>query len=227
MGKTVKHFWNRVRKPVLVIILMIGIGLGSYGAGTFFPNFWVENNIIQKAKASFQNEWKAFGFVQPSIEYTNDIEFISGVGRCVDFLNMTIEHEQRVPKMIIIAMAVLETGYGKSRFAVEGNNLFGYRTWDPKAPQMKPLELPDAEFGVKKYKTKCDSVKDMIRNVNEYHEYEEYRVERAKQLDSGKIDLDKQIDLLSEWSTNPEYTKLVKMKVNKIKNILAKNKLAK
>ena len=67
----------------------------------------------------------------------------------------------------------------------------------------------------------------MIRNVNEYHAYEEYRVERAKQFDSGKIDLDRQIDLLSEWSTNPEYTKLVKMKVKKIKDILAKNKLAK
>lgn len=227
MTKQLKNFWRRIRKPVLMVIVMIGIGLGSYGAGTFFPNFWVENNIINKAKASFHNEWKAFGFQQPSIEYTNDVEFITGVGRCVDFLNMTIEHEQRVPKMIVVAMAVLETGYGKSRFAVEGNNLFGYRTWDPKEPQMKPKELPNAEFGVKKYKTKCDSVKDMIRNVNEYHAYDEYRVERANQIKLGKIDLDKQIDLLSKWSTNPKYTELVKMKVKKIKDILAKHKLAK
>ena len=35
---------------------------------------------------------------------------------------------------IIHAMAVLETGYGTSRFAIEGNNLFGIRTWDPETP---------------------------------------------------------------------------------------------
>lgn len=227
MSKVVKQYWNKIRKPVLIVIVMIGIGFSSYGAGTFFPNYWTENKLISNAKASFYIEWKEFGFQQPSIEYTNDVEFITGVGRCVDFLNMTIPHEKRVPKMIIIAMAVLETGYGKSRFAVQGNNLFGYRTWDPEAPQMKPKELPDAEFGVKKYRTKCDSVKDMIRNVNEYHVYEAYRIERARQFDKGEIDLDKQIDLLSKWSTNPKYTKLVKAKVKKVIDILAKNKLAK
>ena len=222
-----KKPWNKIRSTLIIIIAIIVIGIGSYGAGTFYPNYWVENNIITKAKSAFNEEWQAFGFQQPSIEYTNNYEFITGVGRCVDFLNMTIPHEQRVPKMIIIAMAVLETGYGKSRFAIEGNNLFGYRTWDSEAPQMKPKELPDAEFGVKKYKTKCDSVQDMIRNVNEYHVYEEYRIERATQFESGKLDLDTQINLLSGWSTNPKYTSLVKLKVKMIKDILNKNKLVK
>ena len=227
MTKQLKNFWRKIRKTVIAVFVLIGLGLVSYSAGTFFPNYWTKSKVEDLAKESFYAEWKEFGFQQPSIEYTNNYEFIVGVGRCVDFLNMTIEHEQRVPKMIIIAMAVLETGYGKSRFAIEGNNLFGYRTWDPSAPQMKPKELPDAEFGVKKYKTKCDSVKDMIRNVNEYHVYEAYRIERATQIKLGNIDLDKQIDLLSKWSTNPKYTNLVKAKVKKIIDILDKHKLVK
>ncbi len=222
MNKTLRTYWNRIRKPLILTGVILGVGAVSYAVGSFHPNKWKVANIVSDAKAHFNKEWKAFGFQQPSIEYTNNFEFITGVGRCVDFLNMTIPHEKRVPKLIIIAMAVLETGYGQSRFATEGNNLFGYRTWDPKEPQMKPQELPDAEFGVKKYRTKCDSVKDMIRNINEYHVYDDYRNERANQHKTGVINLDKQIDLLSEWSTNPEYTKLVKIKVAKVKSILEK-----
>ena len=51
-------------------------------------------------------------------------------------------------------MAVLETGYGKSRFALEGNNLFGIRTWSKDVPTKKAKGNPDAEWGVKAYPTK-------------------------------------------------------------------------
>ena len=43
----------------------------------------------------------------------------------------------RIQRNNFIAMAVLETGYGTSRFAIEGNNLFGIRTWDPETLQLK------------------------------------------------------------------------------------------
>ena len=41
-----------------------------------------------------------------------------------------IEPEHQIFNELIIAQAVIETGWGKSRFANEGNNLFGIRTWD-------------------------------------------------------------------------------------------------
>ena len=113
-------------------------------------------------------------------------------------------------------MAVLETGYGTSRFAKEANNLFGIRTWDKNAPQLKAKENPNASWGVKKYKTKCLSVKNMINIINKLHVYEDFRIERAKQFESGVIDIDAQIDHLHKWSTNPEYTKLVKNRAKKV-----------
>ena len=60
MSKVVKQYWNKIRKPVLIVIVMIGIGFSSYGAGTFFPNYWTENKLISNAKASFYIEWKEF-----------------------------------------------------------------------------------------------------------------------------------------------------------------------
>ena len=70
----------------------------------------------------------------------------------------------------------------------------------------------------------------MIQTINRHSAYEDFRTERKEQLDSGKIDLNKQIDLLARWSTNPDYVKLVKAKAKKVEKILLKhyngNKLA-
>ena len=98
---------------------------------------------------------------------------------------------------------------GNSRFAVEGNALFGVRTWDDTVPQMKPLDLPDAKFGVKKYTTKCGSVKDMIRILNTHPAYKEFRIEREKQIDAGRWDYEKLLAGITAWSTNPQYAKII------------------
>lgn len=222
----IKKLWHKIPRRTrfwinAVICSAIFITV-SFGFGTFYPNKWIKDTIVQATEDKMVSEWNDFGFTKPSIEYNNNIEFVKAVGKCIEYINLHKQHSERIHKDIIIAMAVLETGWGKSRFAKEANNLFGIRTWDPKVPQLKPLELPDADFGVKKYPTKCDSVEDMISVINKHPAYEDFRLERSKQLTTGIIDIDAQIDLLSKWSTNPEYTKLVKNKVKTIADILAK-----
>ena len=56
----------------------------------------------------------------------------------------------------------------------------------------------------------------MISIINKLHVYEDFRTERAKQFESGKIDVNAQIDHLHKWSTNPDYTKLVKNRAKKV-----------
>ena len=48
----------------------------------------------------------------------------------MEYLNYTTDRLSRVPTSIIIAMAGIESAWGTSRFATEGNALFGVRTWD-------------------------------------------------------------------------------------------------
>ena len=204
---------------ITVFITSIAI---SFVVGTFFPN----SLIVAKAEASFQNkaiqEWIEFSvdLHPPAIEYSNNKEFVVAVSKCVQFINLSVMPEQRISREIIIAMAVLETGYGKSRFANEGNNLFGIRTWDTNIPSLKPLQNPDVKWGVRAFKTKCDSVKYMISTINNHHAYELFREERSSQLKSNKLNINKQIELLNKWSTNPDYTDLVKKKVLSIRKIL-------
>jgi uncharacterized FlgJ-related protein len=191
-----------------VLLSTIVIGL-SFLAGTFYPNKWSTEKIEKEFHKKEVSEVIYLGFSQPEFTYNDKKTFIKAVGRCVDFLNFTTDRMSRVPTSIIIAMAGVESNWGVSRFATEGNALFGVRTWDLTTPHMKPLENLDALFGVKKYSTKCDSVKDMIRILNTHPAYKEFRNEREKQLDKGNWDYRKLLNGITAWSTNPKYIDLI------------------
>jgi Bax protein len=107
-------------------------------------------------------------------------------------------------------MAGIESAWGQSRFAREGNALFGVRTWDlDNTPHMKALGNPDASWGVKIYKTKCQSVKDMIRILNTHPAYDKFRKYRAEQLDAGKWNYKLLLSGMTAWSTNPDYQNII------------------
>lgn len=215
-----KRLKQKILRWTYITLGSIFVILSSYGAGTFFPNPFVTDKIVKKKEISLLQEWKSYGFFQPSIEYSNNTEFILAVGKCIAFHNLQLDIESRVHRDIIVAMAVLETGYGKSRFALEGNNLFGIRTWSKDVPQLKAKGNPDAVWGVKAYPTKCASVKDMIDIINRHPAYEGFRIAREEQFFNNSINLELLVDELHKWSTNPEYVTLVKSKIKRVNDIL-------
>ena len=190
----------------LIVTTLIAI---SFGVGTFYPNKWATNDIQTEFHKQEIDKAIFLGFSEPEFDFNDKASFIVATGKCVDYLNFTTDRMSRVPTSMIIAMAGVESGWGNSRFAVEGNALFGVRTWDDNVPQMKPLDLPDAKFGVKKYSTKCGSVKDMIRILNTHPAYKEFRIEREKQIDAGRWDYEKLLAGITAWSTNPQYAKII------------------
>ena len=191
---------------IILITLIIG---GSFTGGTFYPNIWTVEKIEAEVHKKELNQVQLLGLKEPEFEYSDKATFLTATGKCVEYLNYTTDRLSRVPTSIIIAMAGVESGWGTSRFATEGNALFGVRTWDKNTPRMKAKGNPDASWGVKKYKTKCQSVKDMIAILNRHPAYKEFRVEREKQLDDGKWNYRKLMVLMNAWSTNPDYHEIV------------------
>jgi hypothetical protein len=190
----------------LAIIIAVSI---AYGIGTFKPNDWARSKIERVTENRLIEEAKEYGFHAPEFRYTDQASFIKAVNLCVNYLNMVTEPHRRIPSEIIIGMAMIESANGTSRFAVEGNALFGVRTWDPAEPQMKPLQIPNAKFGVKKYMTKCESVADVITILNRHPAYEAFREERDRQVDRNSWNYQKLAKLLTAWSTNPDYSDLI------------------
>jgi len=191
------------------VVLITIVIASAFLVGTFYPNKWTTLNIQKDFHKKEVKEVIYLGLVQPEFEYTDKASFITATGKCIDYLNFTTDRLSRVPTSMIIAMAGVESGWGTSRFANEGNALFGVRTWDETVPQIKPLDLPNADFGVKKYKTKCDSVKDMVRILNSHPAYEKFREERETQIDAGKWEYKALLNGITAWSTNPKYKDII------------------
>lgn len=197
--------WNGGKLFIIgAIVLTI-----TFVLGTFKPNSKIVNKIKQQQENETVQILKNFGLHEPAFKYKNQQEFVTAVLRCVDYINLTTESHKRIPDKIISAMADVESAAGTSRFASEGNALFGVRTWDPKVPQMKPQAIPNAEFGVKKYANKCRSVADVIEIINRHPAYRDFRAERNKQLNDVYWNYDKLVPLLAPWSTNPDYAKII------------------
>ena len=200
-----KYFKRFVYLGIAVVFVIVA----TYVAGTFNPNDHVITRIEDEFHKKEMRIIEELGLKEPEFEFTDKTSFINATSNCVAYLNWTTDKEKRVPISIIIAMAGIESAWGTSRFAREGNALFGVRTWNLNTPHMKPLDLPKARFGVKKYTTKCESIKDMIRILNTHPAYEKFRIEREKQLETGKWNYRPLMMGMTAWSTNPDYAEII------------------
>ena len=116
-----------------------------------------------------------------------------------------------VPVSLAIAQAAKESGWGTSRFAIEGNALFGQWTWSGEG--IKPAGIDSEEkHKVMKFKVLKASVRAYQRNLNTHGGYKEFRSERANMRDNDE-ELDSLIlaDYLDKYAaTGKEYTKIIK-----------------
>ncbi len=124
-----------------------------------------------------------------------------------------------IPVSLAIAQAAKETGWGVSRFAQEGNALFGQWTFDGEG--IKPAGSDVGEtHKVMKFKILRASVRAYQRNLNTHKSYKKFRKLRAIQRDVygslNSLELVKYLDKYAE--TGKEYTKI-------LKQIIEQNKL--
>ena len=207
-------------KRIIWSILVLAI---VYGVGTFYPNpiakKWANEEIRQEHTKWAQN----LGLVSKEMRYKNKKEFIKELGYCVDYINFTTPVDKRVPIEMLVGQAVLESGWGTSRFAKEANNLFGIRVFKSTAPHLLPLGVEKWQgWGVRVFKTKCDSVKEYIRLLNEHPAYEDFRTMRAKMLATNKpLDSKKLIKTLKAFSTTEDYALRVINMMSKIEKELS------
>ena len=200
----------KIKRTIIIWLAWISIVLLAYVYGSFSPNRFVERKIIRVTENQMIEKAKLYGFHQPDFHYNDSKSFVFATQKCVSYLNLMVDPSERVPVSIIVGMAIVESNYGTSRFAQEGNALFGVRTWNMKQPHMKPLGIPNARFGVKKYTHKCESVSDMIRILNTHPAYKEFRTERDNQMYSARNwNYEKLLNGIKAWSTNVEYTSII------------------
>ena len=174
---------------------------------------WIENPAVKAVSYQTINlEYGVHKVVErrhklPEIDTSSKDIFVQSLNGCINYLYENIKPEHQIPHELIIAQAVIETGWGTSRFANEGNNLFGIRTWDKDESYLLPIPWTKwPGWGVKVYSSKCESVVDYLHILNNVHAFEELREARA----NGVNDALELANYLDKYASKPTYVELVK-----------------
>ena len=116
-----------------------------------------------------------------------------------------------IPVSMAIAQAAKETGWGTSRFALEGNALFGQWTFSGEGIKPKGADAGDTHK-VMKFKVLQASVRAYQRNLNTHSSYRQFRKMRAIQRDNqGSLNSLELVNYLDKYAeTGKEYTKILK-----------------
>ena len=124
-----------------------------------------------------------------------------------------------IPVSLAIAQAAKETGWGTSRFAQEGNALFGQWTWSGEGLKPKDADK-DQGHKVMRFNVLQASVRAYQRNLNTHSSYKEFRQARAKLRDQGK-----KLDSLVLVQYLDAYAEIGEQYVNVLQKIIKQNNL--
>jgi len=131
-----------------------------------------------------------------------------------DITTLKIRMDQ-IPVSLAIAQAAKETGWGTSRFAIEGNALFGQ--WTYSGEGIKPAAADkDTKHKIMTFNVLKASVRAYQRNLNTHSSYKEFRKARAIQRDNDEelnsLELANYLDQYAE--TGSDYIKILKKIIN-------------
>jgi Bax protein len=215
---------NKLVKPVALTLLPDEIKMienikkrKEFFIQIVLPLIIKENNNIRLDRKTL------FSIINKSNNTALEIEWLQkkykqyGV-RSKDLSTLKIRMDE-VPVSLAIAQAAKETGWGTSRFAQEGNALFGQWTWSGEG--LKPKEAEEGQgHKVMKFNVLQASVRAYQRNLNTHSSYKKFRKARAEFRD-----LSKPLDSLELAKYLNNYAETGNQYVDVLQKIIKQNKL--
>ena len=129
-----------------------------------------------------------------------DLDFIEEVKACALQYNAIVESPERIPINLVLAQAILESDWGKSRFATSGNNLFGI-----KAVSGEDFIRSRNGMKLKRYHTWCESVDDYMDLLAHGEPYREFQDKLFQQWAVDNVDVYELVEYLDEYAEDKKY----------------------
>ncbi len=101
-----------------------------------------------------------------------------------DDVNALLKRVDIIPVSLVMAQAAAESGWGTSRFARQGNNLFGMRSYHANARGLEPTGAEG--FKVLSFATLGQGMAAYMFNLNTHTAYENFRMVRASMRAIGR-----------------------------------------
>lgn len=126
-----------------------------------------------------------------------------------DDLDALLLKVDEVPVSLALGQAILESGWGTSRFAVEGNALFGEKALSGKGPYL--LQRNGSNNRFRAFPDLMSSVRAYMRNLNSHPAYRTFRKKRAALRAEGVAPSGRQLlPTLDGYAELPAYLTLVR-----------------
>ena len=140
-----------------------------------------------------------------------------GTAAIIDALLVKVDE---IPAGLVLGQAAYESGYGTSRFAIEGNALFGQWVFggDGLVPEQQRASLGDHRIAA--YDWPFDSVRGYFININSHPAYAELRELRAEMRAAGEP-----LDSLTLADGLKSYSERGQEYVDTLKSMIRVNKL--
>ena len=180
-----------------------------------------QNNIIEQHRNIItkiqRKDYLDIPITAEELDFIKLMQVKYGGNSIVDLL----ERVNTIPTALVIAQASLESGWGSSRFAQQGNNLFGIRTYDKDVPGLKPLKNKNANFKVRSYHSVDAGIENYLLLLNTHHAYNEFRIARAYMTSRFSVDAHALADTLLDYSElGSQYIEMVHKHITNIERIL-------
>ncbi|GAB6074929.1 glucosaminidase domain-containing protein [Nautilia lithotrophica] len=214
-------------------LISLALALNLYGA---FPSWYYKVKGTKQQKEAFveimlpliQAENKKIIHLRKLIiDIFNDpyylinpkkIAFLAKIAKIYKIKDITNKEEflkkiNIIPPSLALAQAAIESGWGKSRFVKEANNIFGHWTYSNKglAPKSK-YEHIDIDYSIKIFPSLEASIAAYMRNLNRNPAYKKFRDLRYKFFKKHKkfTGLDAAETMINYSQKKEEYVKLLK-----------------
>ena len=194
-------------KPFFAVLLVVFIGIYSAGADRHpLPDFSGYSDVKQKKTAFFDYMLPLVAAGNQSIaEQREELQEMAGGDADLSFFQQRnllqladryavdtegADNQQIIdqlllrvaplPPSLVLAQAAIESAWGTSRFALQGNNLFGQWCYQ-KGCGMVPLRRSaESRHEVASFGSVGDAVKAYLYNLNTHRAYKDLRVLRAE-----------------------------------------------
>lgn len=137
-----------------------------------------------------------------------------------ELVTQLLRRVDSIPPSLALGQTAYESGYGTSRFAVEGNAFFGQWTYSGKGMKPKEHRASKGNYGVAAYRWPFDSVRSYMKNLNTHTAYQGLRDKRAELRRQGK-----EVTGLTLAETLGSYSEKGMTYVETLKSIITTNDL--
>lgn len=176
--------------------------------------------ILKLTLGTDVSETEYFWLTQRLVRYkVKVIDVQDFIARTGDILDELLNRMNIIPPELALAQAVQESGWGTSRFAQQGNALYGQWTWDGGCGMVPKQRDKSKTHRMKCFKSIIEAVDSYMLNLNTHRAYTALRQERRAFRDDQVIDVIALVETLTSYSEEGERY------VEKIKNIIRTNKL--